>query len=201
MSGYALITPNGRVHGTSRGFTTAGTVVFVQDDALFDAVEASPASYAWLGNEIVYAPAEHPWLQWDGSQWVYDAGAHAAYLAYAKAMMWEKIRLHRDALSEKGFPASGKWWHNDTISRTRILGLMIMLLAGGGQIPQGVVWKTMSGELITLTSQIVQMMFSGAATQDVWLFAIAEQHRMAMEASTDPFQYDYLPGWPPVYGG
>ena len=31
-------------------------------------------------------------------------------------------------------------------------------------------------------------------------FAVAEQHRIAMESSADPAAYDYSAGWPAVYG-
>lgn len=200
QSGYALLTPNGRIHGTSRHWPGAGAFVHITDWQLFLQVEQSPAEYAWLNNQVTHSPAPQPWLQWDGSQWVYDQQTHDDYLAYAKSMMWERIRVLRDQRSEMGYPADGKWWHNDAVSRTRVLGLMIMMLAGGGQIPPGVVWKTMSGELIQLTPQVITMMFQGAATYDVWMFAVAEQHRMAMEATPDPFTYNYSAGWPPVYG-
>lgn len=197
-TGYALVDSRGRVQGTSRSWEASLEPVPLW--STFLQIEAAPQDWGVINWQFVYSPAPKPWYVWENDAWHYDQATHAAYLVRAKAAMWEKIRLYRDARSEMGFPADGKWWHNDAVSRTRILGLMTMLIAGGGQIPQGVVWKTMSGELITLTPQIVQMMFSGAAMQDVWMFAVAEQHRMAMEACEDPFTYVYTAGWPPVYG-
>lgn len=42
--------------------------------------------------------------------------------------------------------------------------------------------------------------FDAAAASDQAIFAVAETHRVAMEASADPASYDYSGGWPKVYG-
>jgi hypothetical protein len=199
-TGYALIDTRGRVQGTTREWNSDPALMPVPLWSTFLQIESAPAEWGVINWQFVHTPPPKPWYVWHNNDWHYEAQAHADYLVYAKDAMWEKIRLYRDARSEQGFPAAGKWWHNDNISRGRILGLMVMLMAGGGTLPQGIVFKTMSGDLVVLTAQIAQLMFSGAATQDVWMFAVAEQHRMAMEACEDPFTYVYTTGWPPVYG-
>ena len=70
----------------------------------------------------------------------------------------------------------------------------------GAGLPAGLQWKTMDGSFITMTPSLAQQIFTGAAASDQAIFAVAEQHRVAMEASPDPAAYDFSTGWPKVFG-
>jgi len=69
----------------------------------------------------------------------------------------------------------------------------------GANMPPNVQWKTMSGEFVIMTAQLVQQIFSGFLQKELTVYAIAEQHKTNMLASQTPDTYDYSSGWPAIY--
>lgn len=128
------------------------------------------------------------------------AEAHeATELAASRAAVWEAIKVERDRLSQTGgYPVSTddgmKWFHSDTKSQVQQIGLRMM----GASVPP-VMWKTMDGTKVPMTATLASSIFIAAATQDMALFAAAEAHRAAMEASADPLNYDFSGNWPEVF--
>ncbi len=127
------------------------------------------------------------------------AAAQAAATAAARAAAWERIKARRDHLSDTGgymvaVNGADKWFHSDPKSKTQQLGLFVM----GASVP-AVQWKTMDGTFVVMTQALAAAVFQAAAVQDQALFAVAEQHRVAMEASADPWAYDFSGGWPVVF--
>lgn len=137
-----------------------------------------------------------------GGAWVFSwtvrdwsAEEIAANKAAAKAAKWEAIKAKRDSLSDNGgYLVDGKWFHSDGKSKTQQLSLFIM----GAGVP-AVQWKTMDGSFVAMTQALAAAIFSAAATQDMAIFAAAEQHKAAMEAAPDPSTYDFSAGWPATY--
>lgn len=113
------------------------------------------------------------------------------------ADIWEKIKAERDRRTEQGgYQAAGKWFHSDQKSSSQQLGLVLL----GANIPANLQWKTMDGSFVTMTQTLAQQVLAAAAASDHAVFAAAETHRAAMEASADPASYDYSGGWPKIYG-
>lgn len=114
----------------------------------------------------------------------------------AKATAWSGIKAERDRRKAGGIKVGAKWFHSDDGSRIQQMGLVMM----GASIPAGLQWKTMDGSFITMTQALAGNVFAAAAASDQAIFAAAETHRVAMEASADPASYDYSGGWPKIYG-
>lgn len=113
------------------------------------------------------------------------------------ADIWEKIKAERDRRTEQGgYQVAGKWFHSDQKSSSQQLGLVLL----GANIPANLQWKTMDGSFVTMTQQLAGQMLAAAAASYQAIFAAAEAHRVAMEASADPASYDYSGGWPKIYG-
>ena len=113
------------------------------------------------------------------------------------ADIWEKIKAERDRRTEQGgYKAGTKWFHSDQKSRSQQLGLVLI----GANIPANLQWKTMDGSFVTMTQTLAQQVLAAAAASDQAIFAAAEAHRQAMEASADPAAYDFSTGWPKVFG-
>lgn len=110
--------------------------------------------------------------------------------------IWQRIKAERDRRKAGGVKVGAKWFHSDTFSRTQQMGLVML----GAGIPANLQWKTMDGSFIAMTQAVAQSVFAAAAANDQAIFAVAEGHRVAMEASTDPASYDYSGGWPKIYG-
>lgn len=115
----------------------------------------------------------------------------------AKAAKWDAIKAERDRRTEHGgYKVGAHWFHSDQKSRSQHLGLVLL----GANIPAGLQWKTMDGTFVTMTQQLAGQVLAAAAASDQAIFAAAEAHKAAMEASADPAAYDFSTGWPKVFG-
>jgi len=112
------------------------------------------------------------------------------------AESWHGIKAERDRRKAGGVKVGAKWFHSDDGSRIQQIGLVMM----GANLPAGLQWKTMDGSFIAMTQAVAASVFAAAAASDQAIFAVAEGHRVAMEASADPAAYDYSTGWPKIYG-
>ncbi len=135
-------------------------------------------------------------------------------VADIKAEKWDAIKVERDRRKSGGFKvkvgSSNKWFHSDADSRIQHLGLKDKardLIAGGGAMTdkltilgQTVKWKTMDGSFVDVSAQVAFDIVAAAGDLDAQLFAAAETHKAAMEASADPASYDFSAGWPKSFG-
>ena len=118
-------------------------------------------------------------------------------VAQVKAAKWDAIKEKRDNLTGNGgFNVGAKWFHSDQMSRSQQLGLVLL----GASIPANLQWKTMDGSFVTMTQTLAQQILAAGAASDQAIFAAAETHKAAMEASADPASYDFSGGWPLVFG-
>lgn len=121
---------------------------------------------------------------------------HAQAIAHA----WEAIKTERDRRKAGGVKVkvgtTNKWFHSDDASRIQQMGLVMM----GANIPAGLQWKTMDGTFVAMDQTVASNVFAAAAASDQAIFAVAETHKVEMEASVDPSTYDFSTGWPKIYG-
>ena len=117
-------------------------------------------------------------------------------VAERQAAAWERIKTYRDQRKASGVLVGSNWFHSDDSSRIQQLGLTIM----GANMPPGIMWKTMSGSFVQMTPMLAAQIFQATAANDQAVFSVAEGHRIAMEASQNPEAYDFMTGWPPVFG-
>lgn len=140
-----------------------------------------------------------------------DAAQHEALIAaveatYAPPVMppieqrrtaaWEAIKAERDRRAGLGVKVGQHWFHSDQKSRAQQLGLVLL----GASIPAGLQWKTLTitppPVFVAMTPALAQNIVAATAARDTAIFTAAEQHRIAIEASTDPEKYDFSVGWP-----
>lgn len=119
-----------------------------------------------------------------------------APLAERQAAAWERIKHERDRRKYLGVKVGAHWFHSDDPSRIQQLALAMM----GANIPAGLMWKTLTATpppvFVEMTPALAQGIFTATAASDAAIFAAAEAHRMAMEASASPEGYDITGGWP-----
>ena len=146
-------------------------------------------------NELSPALVGDKWVQ----QWeVYTLPAEVvtANLACARVQKWEAIKQERDRRKYLGVKVGQHWFHSDDPSRIQQLALAMM----GNAIPAGLMWKTLTTTpppvFIEMTPALAQGIFMATAASDTAVFAAAELHRVAMEASDRPDLYDCTSGWP-----
>lgn len=137
-----------------------------------------------------------------------DVGANETYseaqptstIDKIKSRQWDAIKAERDRRKIGGVKVKvgtvDKWFHSDDASRIQQMALVMI----GASIPADLQWKTMDGSFVAMTQTVAGNVFAAAAASDQAIFAVAEGHRVAMEASVDPAAYDYSGGWPKIYG-
>ena len=113
-----------------------------------------------------------------------------------KVVKWEAIKSERDRRKAGGVNVGAKWFHSDDASRIQQMGLVMM----SASIPADLQWKTMDGSFVAMTQTVAGNVFAAVAASDQAIFAVAEGHRVAMEASPDPAAYDHSTGWPAIFG-
>lgn len=116
-------------------------------------------------------------------------------LQQRQAAAWERIKHERDRRKSLGVKVGAHWFHSDADSRIQQLSLFVM----GAAVPP-VQWKTLTTSpppvFVTMTPAIAAGIFQGTAASDAAIFAAAEAHRLAMQDSSAPEQYDASTGWP-----
>ena len=110
--------------------------------------------------------------------------------------VWRAIQAERDRRRLAGIRVGDNWFHSDDTSRIQHIGLTIM----GANMPTGIMWKTMAGNFVQMTPQLSMQIFQTLGQVDMQIFAIAEQHRAAMMQAENPTTYNFLTGWPRVFG-
>lgn len=112
------------------------------------------------------------------------------------AEVWERIKAERDRRKYLGVKVGAHWFHSDDASRIQQLSLVLM----GQNMPADIQWKTLTSTpppvFVTMTPVLALAIFNETAASDMAVFAAAEAHRVAMEASPDPGAYDFSGGWP-----
>lgn len=120
----------------------------------------------------------------------------AQNLARAREAAWEAIKRERDRRKFLGVKAGAQWFHSDDSSRIQQLALVMM----GASMPSGLQWKVLTltppPVFVEMTPALAQAIFQATALSDQAIFAAAEAHRVAMEASEYPDAYDFSSGWP-----
>lgn len=122
--------------------------------------------------------------------------ADPTFHAEMQTKMWLLIQAERDRRKAAGRKVGNYWFHSDDPSRIQQIGLVIF----GASMPTGIMWKTMAGDFVSMTPTLAGQIFQAQAVADTILFGLAEQKKAAMLLLSDPTTYDYLSGWPLVYG-
>ena len=177
-------------------FPTVLTDEILADFNVFPVVGTPPAFDAITQTISEQAPVnvDGVWTR----QWSVDTLPQQqakANRAAARATKWEAIKAERDRRKVLGVKVGDHWYHSDAESRIQQISLFVM----GASVPP-IRWKTLTTTsppvFVTMTQSIAAGIFQATAASDAAIFAAAETHRIAMEASPNPESYDFNTGWP-----
>jgi len=161
-----------------------------------------PQNYKYINNVFVedIAPSVYHSLNEYGNWFLNEE-----LMANAKKDMWEKIKEYRDYRESMGVLMAintvNYWFHTDVKSLVKYLFLLFLSTIFSSYFPQVLSWKTMDGRLVPLTTGIIIQIFFTTLNSGSVVFEIARQHKINMEASSDPLSYNFTTGWPPIYEG
>lgn len=115
-----------------------------------------------------------------------------------KKKMWAKIKAERERRKfTGGFKVGALWFNSDADSRSQYLTFLNEAVEKSLALSYEFrpAWKTMSGETVPMTVDLVRQIRDAAFISEAAIFDNAEAHRTAMEASADPLSYDFSTGW------
>lgn len=213
--GYFVANPNGDITACSIDPLVDG--IEYNDPVIFPLVYAAPHNYKWINDELQNHPRPSVYHSWNGSEWELSQ----QLLTDARSEIWERIKDKRQEQQYKGVKittAQGEYWiHSDEPSRSLHLGLVgaailhilnaVVGITTLPTFPSNLAWKTMqkdvNGQPIFIQLDYVRALqiFAADKAMTASCFEIAEYHRVMMENSPDPLNYNYHVGWPPVYEG
>lgn len=144
----------------------------------------------------VSPPRPSEYHEWDGKKWKISKDAAARKKAAAVAAVWEKIKQKRHQNLRGGVyvESVGKWFHNTDEARQQYTFMRTL-----PQLPPDLQWKTMDGGFVNLTRALLDELSLKLLADEQQDFANAERHRVLMEQSDDPENYDYSDGWTENY--
>jgi len=121
-----------------------------------------------------------------------------------KADQWLRIHDERELRKKGGvkLAVSGKeyWFWTDEPTRTQYALLADRARRNNFEDSKVLAnWKTMSGEFVLFTVELLHRIIDTGIDAENELFEIAELHRQEMEASSDPLNYNFHTGWPSTY--
>lgn len=166
----------------------------------FETVVAAQRDYKFIDSHLVYTPAPSTYYDWDGQNWILNS----SLLEYDRKTCVTKIHEYRDELCLKvGVQVAGHWWFTDANDRTRYLGIIMassLASAMGAPQPAPSTWHTMDGVYVALTTMMTVGIMQAIAASDTAIFTNAIIHITNVNSSPDPLNYNYMTGWPAVYG-
>lgn len=117
---------------------------------------------------------------------------------------WLRIHAERERRKAGGVRVmrNGRayWFWSDEASRAQY-GLLEGR-ANRAKLPPATIldmWKTMSGEFVPLTVELLFEILDNGIVNEGVLFQVAESHRAKMLRADDPYMYNYMTGWPETY--
>lgn len=148
------------------------------------------------GRPVLTPPRPSDYHEWDGKEWKIGKDAAARKKAAAVAAVWEKIKQKRHQNLRGGVyvESVGKWFHNTDEARQQYTFMRTL-----PQLPPDLMWKTMDGGFVNLTRALLDELSLKLLADEQQDFANAERHRVLMEQSDDPENYDYSDGWTENY--
>lgn len=162
----------------------------------------SPQNYKFVDGDFILdtPPSVYHSLDTKG-EWYFNSTA----LETAKKDRWEKIKQYRDDREEGGvklaISGTDYWFHSDTRSLIKYLFLLFLATVFSSHFQTGIQWKTMENDvLVDLAPAIIINIFFTVMAMGNTVHQVARTHRVAMESSADPNNYDFTTGWPLIFG-
>lgn len=174
--------------------------------------DVAQSGWVLIGGTWQAVPAHVPTAEEIAAAEAAAADAAADVRTAAIDEKWEAIKAFRDnRLLTGGYPAGGHWYYSDLIARSQHLanaraadivkaasGDMNATMLISGITPRVV--KSMDNGYMPITANIAHAIMTGAEMHEASTYASGIAHKIALDGSSDPANYDFTIGWPAVFG-
>lgn len=136
--------------------------------------------------------------EWDGKAWVIPPEKLTALLQEQRETIRAKINQLRDEKTAGGvYVASiGKWFDSDDKARANVIELKAAFDVLGDEV---VPWTTYENDVVMMDHEKMKALFKELKDSKLHNHQTATQHKLALEQSTEPLNYDYSTGWSKTY--
>ena len=136
--------------------------------------------------------------EWDGKAWVISPQKQTALLQEQRETIRAKINQLRDEKTAGGvYVASiGKWFDSDDKARANVIELKAAFDVLGDEV---VPWTTYENDIVMIDHEKMKALFKELKDSKLHNPQVATQHKLALEQSTEPLNYDYSTGWSKTY--
>ena len=137
-------------------------------------------------------------LNLDTLQWEISPEKQTALLQDQRETIRAKINHLRDEKTAGGvYVASiGKWFDSDDKARANVIELKAAFDVLGDEV---VPWTTYENDVVMMDHEKMKALFKELKDSKLHNHQTATQHKLALEQSTDPLNYDYSTGWSKTY--
>nr|DAQ40411.1 MAG TPA: tail fiber assembly protein [Caudoviricetes sp.] len=143
-------------------------------------------------------PPESELCEWGGDAWVIPPEKMTVLLQEQREIIRTKINQLRDEKTAGGvYVASiGKWFDSDDKARANVIEMKAAFDVLGDEI---VPWTTYENDVVMMDHGKMKALFKELKDSKLHNHQTATQHKLALEQSTDPLNYDYSTGWSKTY--
>lgn len=137
-------------------------------------------------------------LNLDTLKWEISSERMTALLQEQREIIRTKINQLRDEKTAGGvYVASiGKWFDSDDKARANVIELKAAFDVLGDEV---VPWTTYENDVVMMDHEKMKALFKELKDSKLHNHQVATQHKLALEQSTDPLNYDYSTGWSKTY--
>ena len=188
---------------TDGGFVPDGAVGITQDkyiELLNGQSDGKQIIADKTGYPVLIAPqpsAAHE-LNLDTLQWAISSERMTALLQDQRETIRAKINQLRDEKTAGGVYVAniGKWFDSDDKARANVIELKAAFDVLGDEV---VPWTTYENDVVMMDHEKMKALFKELKDSKLHNHQTATQHKLALEQSTDPLNYDYSTGWSKTY--
>lgn len=150
------------------------------------------------GSPILVEPQPSPLHEFKNGKWTISKKNQTELLQEQRETIRAKINQLRDERTAGGvYVASiGKWFDSDDKARANVIELKAAFDVLGDEV---VPWTTYKNDVVMMDHEKMKALFKELKDSKLHNHQVATQHKLALEQSTEPLNYDYSTGWSKTY--
>lgn len=188
--------------------TTSGddwVAVYSQDEINAISASVTGGGMVWLENGQLKTSGKAPaaYHRWNGNGWEPDNAAEQAAISAEKSAKREQINRKRDDVCFGGIyiETLGKWFDTDETSFVKMIGAKSVMdddFANGQEVKPEL-WICADNSIVQLGRDELALIIRSIKQNVSAMHAVAVQHKMELEQSEKPSEYDFSAGWSKTY--
>ncbi|BAS48424.1 hypothetical protein AANUM_1193 [Aggregatibacter actinomycetemcomitans NUM4039] len=150
------------------------------------------------GNPILVDPQPSHLHEFKNGKWIISEKNKTALLLEQRKTICAKINQLRDEKTAGGVyvESIGKWFDSDDKARANVIELKAAFdVLGDETVP----WTTYENDVVMMDHEKMKALFKELKDSKLHNHQVATKHKLALEQSAEPLNYNYSTGWSKTY--